>query len=280
MAKDFIGLVKTSKTPHQSPMNMFNFILKDSFSFEGLVSIGAIAQIALVTVLPFRVAVLPAALFVIYTVITTAMQLPSIKDSKYMEGVLTQRTSAQLPHTHNGRFGSEPGAQPVVVFHFGVRFNHPLGIFSPGARETVAHFNKCNEMAVSKADEYGMLGFSPWRAGERSNNNTLMLVYFFKDVESLNKFAHDDIHRKAWDWIVKTDHKHIGFFHESFCVPRQAYETIYVNFQPILMGSTSIKCADEEGGETYVQPVVSADTGPLKSQFGRMGRAFKEHGGS
>ena len=43
------------------------------------------------------------------------------------------------------------------------------------------------------------------------------------------------------------------------------------------MGATSLKCDDqEEGGEKWVQPIVDADAGPLKSQFGRMGRAFEQ----
>lgn len=106
------------------------------------------------------------------------------------------------------------------------------------------------------------------------------MAYYFKDVESLNKFAHGDIHRKAWDWIVKAGHKHIGFFHEAFCVPPKAYETIYVNFPPLLMGATSIKCVEQNGEEIWIQPVADADVGPLRSQFGRMGRGFKESLGS
>ena len=190
---------------------------------------------------------------------------------------MVDRTSAQLPYRDSGRFGSQPAAQPIVVFHFGVKFNHPLGMFSPGAQETSAHFNTLNNDLIKRADEYGMLGVTPWRAGERGSQNTLMTIYYFRDIEGLNKFAHDDFHRKAWDWIVKANHKHIGFFHEAFCVPAKAYESIYVNCQPLLMGSTSVKCTDENGEEKWVRPIVDADVGPLKGQFGRMGRAFREH---
>lgn len=193
-----------------------------------------------------------------------------------MKNVILGRTSAQLPEPETGRFDNQPAAHPIVVFHFGVRFNHPLGIASPGARTTIDHFQACNNLVMARSQEYGMLGASAWRAAERSSENTLMMVYYFKDVESLNKFAHDDIHRKAWDWIVKAGHKHIGFFHEAFCVPPKAYETIYVNFHPLLMGATSMKCTDENDEEVWVSPVVDAEAGPLKSQFGRMGRGFKE----
>ena len=91
-----------------------------------------------------------------------------------------------------------PATSSIVVFHFGVRFNHPLGMFAPGAQQTLSHVTACTDLVVSKADEYGMFALSPWRAGERGCNNTLMMLYYFRDIEGLNRFAHDDIHRKAW----------------------------------------------------------------------------------
>ena len=152
-----------------------------------------------------------------------------------MTDVIPGRTSAQLPSQEDGRFGAQPAAKPVVVFHFGVRFNHPLGWLAPGALQTAKYFQACNDQVLKRADDYGMLGSSPWRATERSTSNTLLIVYYFRDVEGLNKFAHDPVHREAWDWIAKAGYKHIGFFHEAFCVPQKAYESIYVNFQPLLV---------------------------------------------
>lgn len=211
--------------------------------------------------------------YVIFNTINEAVKGPL---NGYMKNVILGRTSAQLPSTDTGLFGYQPAAHPIVVFHFGVRFNHPLGVLSPGAKATIDHFTACNNLVIAESHKYGMLGLSAWRAAERSSENTLMMVYYFKDIEGLNRFAHGDIHRKAWDWIVKAGHKHIGFFHEAFAVPPKAYETIYVNFPPLLMGATSIKVTDENDEEVWIQPIVDADTGPLKSQFGRMGRGFQE----
>lgn len=242
-----------------------------------LLLFGALGQILLSSTLPYRVALAPAVLLTLYSIITTSLQAGRSPRDTYMRDVILGRTTAQLPSRETARFGSQPAAQSIVVFHLGVRFNHPLGVLAPGAKQTMDHFTACNKLVVARADQYGMLGLSPWRAGERGSNNTLMMVYYFRDVDGLNKFAHDDIHRKAWDWIVKADHKHIGFFHEAFCVPARAYESVYVNFQPLLMGQTSIRCTNEDGDETWVRPIVDADVGPLKSQFGRMGRASKEY---
>ncbi|KAK3640758.1 hypothetical protein LTR56_004461 [Elasticomyces elasticus] len=274
-SREFIGLSKPAKTRHNDPGDLLSFFIKDAFKLRTLVLFGAAGQIALFAALPFRVAMLPAALLALYSLITTAFQTSNPLYNAYMDGVLVGRTSAQLPSKETGRFGYEPAVHPIVVFHFGVRINHPLGLFSPGAKTTIDHFTACNSLIMERADEYGMLGLSPWRAAERGSHNTLMMMYYFRDVESLNRFAHDDVHRKAWDYLAKGP-KHIGFFHEAFCVPPKAYESIYGNFPPFLMGAASVRCVDETGDDTWIRPVVSADAGPLRSQFGRMGRAFKE----
>lgn len=265
------------KHPRHSIDQPLQFFVKDAFRLRTLLLFGAAGQIVLLTVLPYRLAVAPVALLGLYAAVTTLLDAAKGSSNAYMEGVVLGRASAQLPSLETGRFGSQPAAHSVVVFHFGVTFNHPMGILSPGAKQTMDHFTACNDLVVTRADEYGMLGLSPWRAGQRGSNNALLMMYYFRDVEGLNRFAHDDIHRKAWDWIVKAGHKHVGFFHEAFCVPQKAYESIYVNFQPLLMGATSIRCTDENGEDNWIRPVVDADVGPLRSQFGRMGRAFKEN---
>lgn len=44
------------------------------------------------------------------------------------------------------------------------------------------------------------------------------------------------------------------------------------------MGATTVKVESESGDTTWVRPLVAADYGVLKAQFGRMGRsAGKEH---
>ncbi|KAK5105636.1 hypothetical protein LTR62_002641 [Meristemomyces frigidus] len=217
-------------------------------SLRTLVLFGAAGQIALFVALPYRVAMIPAALFGLNALITTAIQ--------------ASNTSARCL---SGRF-----------FHFGVRFNHPLDLLSPGAKQTIDHFVTCNNLVEERADEYGILGLSPWRAAERGSNNTLMMVYYSRDFEGMNKFAHDDVQRKAWDYLAKSGLKHIGFFHEAFCVPPKAYESIYGSFPPFLMGAASVLCVGETGDDAWVRPTVSADLGALRSQFGRMGRAFKK----
>lgn len=254
------------------------FFLRDQFTIPTFLLFGAILQTILFAALPTRLALLPMILLGAYALITTAIDSAHSATSSYMSGVVPGRTSAQLPDPMTGAFGSVPAARSVVVFHFGVRFNHPLGVLGPGGAEAGKHFQSC--MKAVNRDEYGILGSSFWRAGDRATQNTMMVVFYFRDVEGLNRFAHDEVHRRAWDWVVRAGHKHIGFFHEAFCVSRSAYESIYVNLPPLLMGAASVKCemsdGDAAGEERWVESLVSADTPALRTQFRRMDQGFRD----
>lgn len=264
-------------------------MVKDTFRFPTFLLIGALLQIAVFTVIPsYRLAILPAIALLGKTVIRTLRQQrgkdpldPDI--NPFMRSVHVGRTTAQLPDATTGLHGSTPSARPVVLLHLGVRINHPLGFLAPGAGEVIKFFRQCSEELASSgkaADTYGMLGVSTWRAAERESNNTLLLIYYFRDFEGLHRFAHGEAHRKAWDWCVRSAPKYVGIFHEAFEVPAGAHESIYVNCAPTLMGATSVRVAagdssegDGKGtGEVWVNSLVSADTPILHSQLSRLRR--------
>jgi hypothetical protein len=235
--------------------------------------------------LPTRYALLPAVSLLLHSIATITIQSTSPSRNTFLGGVVQARTSAQIPNaTYHpdpavGKplFGSQPASQQVVVLHLGVRFNHPLGPLAPGAKETTAHFLRCSEELAKRAEEFGCIGQNMWRGAERSSHNTLMTVFYFRSVEGLNAFAHDKLHREAWDWVNRyakeTGHTHIGIFHETFLSAPGGYETIYVNMQPLLLAAANAKVRNEKSGEEeYVATLVNADTTTLRSQYGRMDR--------
>lgn len=251
-------------------------LVKGTVKSRTLLATGALGQVLLLQFLPTRLAILPAALFSLHSIVTTVAQIirGDLKNT-----IIPGRSTAQLPHRESGAYGTDPAAEPIVVFHFGVRFSHPLGLLSPGGREINEHFQKCLELVQAEADSYGLLGFSDWRGADTETNNTILLVFYFRNVEGLHRFAHGKVHRDAWDWTVKAGHKHIGFFHETFCVPRKAYESIYVNMPPTLFGRSSVMCRDDGEGEQVVSTLVSAD-GLLNTMVRRLGyNSEKELGG-
>ncbi|RBQ66385.1 hypothetical protein FVER14953_08165 [Fusarium verticillioides] len=252
------------------------FMFKDCFKPQTTVVVGSFIQLALCAVLPLRWAVVPPLAVLLNSIVTTTIQLYSTKPNEYNKNVVPGRATAQLPFS-TGFFGSPPGASPMVVFHLGIQTNHPLGLAAPGMEQISKYFMAMHKDLNSKRDEYGMLSSSTWRGDERSSNNTLLLIYYFRDLKSLHRFAHDELHRKAWDYVNKSKLKHVGIFHETFNVPAREYENVYVNCRPVLMGHMTVKTAEGvEEEERWTNSLVSADTALLKTQYARMAR--DEHG--
>jgi hypothetical protein len=161
----------------------------------------------------------------------------------------------------------------VVVFHLGIQINHPLGLAAPGMNQIGKYFTAMLKDLESHRDEYGLLTSSSWRGDERSSNNTLLNIYYFRDVEGLHRFAHGEVHRKAWDYMNKTKPQHVGIFHETYSVPARAYENIYVNCHPVMMGRATVRTTSVgEEEERWTNTLVSADVPTLKTQYARMSR--------
>ncbi|KAJ4268294.1 hypothetical protein NW762_002357 [Fusarium torreyae] len=265
-------LEPTSRPLTFSPKAQAGFMLKDSIKPHTIIIIGSIIQLALCAILPLRWAAVPPAALLLNSIVTTITQLRSPQPNEYTEAVIPGRTTAQLPFS-SGAFGNRPSASSVVVFHLGLQVNHPLGIAAPGFKEIGQHFAAMQQELTIRQDEYGMIGRSNWRGNERSSNNTLLNVYYFRDVEGLHRFAHCDVHRKAWDFFNKSKLKHIGVFHETFCVPAKEYENVYVNCHPVLMGRATVRTTPVgEDKERWTNALVSADMPALRTQYARMAR--------
>lgn len=251
-------------------LTLAQFFAKDAFKLSTIIVLGAILQLIACACLPLRWAAVPACVVFLNSVVSTILQLCSPSSNTFMTGTIPGRATAQLP-SKTGGYGSEAAAESMVVFQLGAQWNHPLGLFAPGVRELSEKYAAMNEELHRRQDELGLLGMSSWRDNQRGSNNTFLTTYFFKDVESIHRFAHEDLHRKAWDWYNPKKHRHIGIFHETYCVPAKAQETMYVNCYPTLQMRTSAKC-DSKEGEMWLNPLVSADTPVLKTQYARLGR--------
>jgi hypothetical protein len=209
---EFINVVKSSSTRHKFQTETISLatILKDSLHMSTILLLGAVAQSLLCAFLPIRLAIAPAFLILLYRIVKVHLQAYHILPDHSLDNIVRGKVSAQLPDSQTGRFGSTPAQQPVVIFLLGVRFNHPLGTYSPGAKEIIDWNEKLNKDIRARADEFGLLGSSLWLGAKEGANNEILTISYFKDIEGLNKFAHDKLHRGAWDWYNKTKHQHIG----------------------------------------------------------------------
>lgn len=235
---------------------------------------GALLQLLLCAALPMRWAVVPPCVMLIHSIALTVIQTLSDDKNTFMHGVVPGRTTAQVPSPVDGSFGSRPGAQPVVVFNLGVQYNHPLGMLAPEVKQMGEYFEAMRADLHERRHDLGLLDMSFWRGADRDSNSTMLMTMFFRDLEGLHRFAHEPIHREAWDWwhAKARNPKHIGIFHETFCVPAGAYETLYVNCRPVLMGRGQVRTGEEGKDQVWRSTLVGADNVLLKTQYSRMDR--------
>ena len=211
--------------------------------------------------------------------VITALQATAVLPNAYMAQTIHGKATAQIPAPDGSGARTSLTEQPVVVLLLGIQVNHPLGMFAPGVREIGQQFANMETELREKADEYGLLGASSWRGdNHRATANQSLFIFYFRDVEGVHRFAHGPAHRVGWDAYNKMGHRHIGFMHETFSVPKKAYESIYLNCAPNLLGATSVKRVQDDEGNgldepEWMSPLVAADKGVMRSTFGRLGRS-------
>ncbi|KAK5993452.1 Monooxygenase [Cladobotryum mycophilum] len=226
---------------------------KDTLNLQSTPLGGALFQLCLCILLPTQWAVVPPIAILLICILNSAIQSQASSkpapnpDKDALRNVVFGRTTAQLPSAENGQLGPHPADKPVVVFNLGVQFNHPLGPRCPGAREINEYFTAMNADLQRRREDLGLLGLSSWRGAESdaAAGTTVLSTYFFRDEASVHRFAHEALHRRAWDFYGAAKPKHIGVFHETFVVPARMYETMYVNCSPTMMGRGVVKCETE-----------------------------------
>ncbi len=285
------GVFPPCRTRHPVMHDRFTFVVKDLFSIRGFLLVGVLIGIWIRQLLLWlrplegradHLAIWLTIGFALYFSYTTVAQSywPSL--NPFSRGVVYGKTSVQLPKPFynpdvDSLFPPRP-EQGVVVFLVGARFSHPLGVLAPGGYEIGQKFHACIDELAERAKDFGCLGSSMWRGAESARNNTIMSVIYFRDMECLHKFAHDKIHREAWQWFSdfahKNGYKHIGVYHEAFYSRPGEFETTYNNMPPILLASTNVpvhNTATSEDG--WVRPMVNSDVPAMRTMWHRMGKA-------
>jgi hypothetical protein len=242
------------------------FFFPNQFSLGTLLCIGSLIQMTLCAILPLHYAAIPCATALLISILTTMKNCFQPMTNPFMADVIRGRATAQIP-SQDDQYGPRPGKGSVVVFHLGIQYNHPLGLFAPHVLEISNRFLALQEDILRRKDELGLLAVEKWRGSERSSNNTILIKYFFKDVESIHKFALEPLHKETWAYYNKHNPGHVGVFHETFITKDGGYESMYVNCHPTLLGRGEVK-----GTADWMGTLVSADTPGLKSFGARLGK--------
>lgn len=219
--------------------------LKDWLSTPAWLELGAVLFIPVYLILhPFLgayVLLLPVAALA-YRIGTALAKANGLLHNDYMDDVIPIKTAAQIPDPVTGEFGPEPTSEGVCVILLGVKNNHPLGLLAPGFKEMGGLFQEmADQLEASHASEYGFLGQSSWvEQGGRASQNQIMTVQYFRDSVGLNKFAHSKLHIEGMAWWNKhaKQYPHLGLFHEVFEAPAGAWEGIYLQSKPLLLGKS------------------------------------------
>jgi len=84
----------------------------------------------------------------------------------------------------------------ICVVLLTARSNSPLGVFDPTMRETNSHFTAMQNALEEKASEFNYLGgTTSLVAGDgRTSGNTIMNTMYFRDRESVARFAASGVH--------------------------------------------------------------------------------------
>ena len=135
--------------------------------------------------------------------------------------------------------------------------------------------------ATDNAEENGFLGSSTYIGSQRSSNNQLLNVMYFKNSDYVHNYVGGALHRDAWNWWNKIapTHPHLMISHELYQVPKGYWESIYKQGAPIGVADTLHPVTLKSGGKeekVWMSPVVDACKGVLKSSVGRMGRSSSE----
>lgn len=223
-----------------------------------------------------------------------------LKHDPYMDESIMGRYSAQILDK-DSNYPDKVGNEQVVVMMLGVRSNQSvthlspphcsartnltsrsaLGMFAPGYKEVGDYFTQMViDLEKHKTDkengggDNGFLGMSAWNsATDRSSGNEFMTISYWRSVDDIHRFAHAGIHSEAWKWWNKTvkQHPHVGIMHEIYSVPKQQWESIYVNYHPTQLAATSYPKKQKNGEVEWISPMVDANKAPFRTSAGRLG---------
>ncbi|ODM23776.1 hypothetical protein SI65_01365 [Aspergillus cristatus] len=264
------------KRPHSSSgavsaIVTHNF-LRDTFTIQTWLLIGAALQSLLTIFLPLPYAILPAICLLSWRAMHTVLMALGYIRNTNMNGVVWGKFSAQVPG-RDGMLPEKGAAEDVTVIMLGARSNHPLGIFGPGYQQVGDFMNKMLAQLEGNAEEYGFLGSTTYlEATARQTSNQSITVCYFRSIEEMHRYAHSPLHREAWNWwnsITRT-HPHLSISHEVYHAPKGCWENIYVNYHLTGIANMRIDVKSSEGG---VRPIVDASRGGLRTQTGRLAKS-------
>lgn len=214
----------------------------------------------------------------LFILINKTLQAYNIIPNPLLQDVYDGRSTTLIPDQETGEV-TAASDKKIVILHLGAKSNSPFG-FLHGQFKGVGDYLEAMNDVMDKGDVNGFLGQTFFHRQDERGALEVVMISYWESVEDLWAFAHSGVHREAWQWWEKTIKLNgaVGLNHEIFEADAHKWETIYINFQPTLMGATTYL---KKGGKTmeggvvpdeWISPLVDARRGPLAKSSGRMGR--------
>jgi len=261
-----------------APMSFIKFIenpiISSNFRTTTWIIIGAILFQLLASLLTTRIAFFLSFLALlsrlIPTILITAGKLPN----EQLSTIKTGRTAAMF-RADDGSKSINPAGKGLTLLILGIKITHPLGFFSPGAKQTGEYFTSLVKELNANPSEHGWIGGSTVQGVPSSSASSghLTLIGYFKTMDDLHRFAHGTMHREAWNWWNRNvkNMPHIGVYHEAYDVPSKSWEAIYVQTPKLGLSAGKVEMADGH----WEDMLIEAKKGVWRSSEGRMGRSEK-----
>lgn len=169
--------------------------------------------------------------------------------------------------------GRTVGGEKVVVVLITSKYNHPVGMFHPTARELGTHGRAMCTTLEKNAEEFGLLGYSDFNSNFSTTHPVNLSLMYFKSMEHLMKFAHGEVHRAGWDWWLKMNKEgkvdEVSIGHEIYEVDAGKWENIKFNAPPSDFAATSHAIKTAGGERRWICPIMDANKS-FKTSANRM----------
>jgi len=245
---------------------------RDRLPLETWIAIGAFVQILLTLLLPLPLAIAPAIFFGAGRLALYLLMYFKIIHDPSLDEVQIGRFSAQIPD-EKGNFSKTGSDRQIVVFILGTKCNHILGKSAPGYHKIGDYFM---DMAIDLAknpETSGCLGMTaPMLSTVHETMNISTTITYWRDIESLHKWAAGNVHRPAEIWWAREGKDYMGIFHETYVVPKGSWETIYHNMEPFGLGSMKAVIEGEDGVKSSVGFLRETKGKEWSSMLARMSR--------
>lgn len=74
----------------------------------------------------------------------------------------------------------------------------------------------------------------------------MLWLFYWKDIDHLRVFAHEDAHHVKWDWYnAFKDHLHIDIMHEIYSAFKSNWKNIYHNFRSFEMSNAFLRFSND-----------------------------------